>query len=326
MLPLVVQLVLGVSVSEVGILREAGARLVEHGTPYPDSAELARLVEERGRLAHTAYNVYLPVLALTGIPSALFGPGPLTDPRLYLITAMFAAFALAGRGRRRTLPILLCTPPVALGLTTGANDLPVLAMLCLGLALLDRGHEVRAGLVTGVAAAMKALAWPAFPVFLAFAVVRYGWRRAARFAGSVVAVLLVAVGIPALVDPHAFVVNVVRMPLELEPVHFEADSPLPGFLLAETGAVGRTISLVLLGSAAIGVLVSLFVRPPATLQAVALRLAIGWLLFMTLAPSTRLGYVVYPLVLALWAGGGGVTSAAVSAWAGSLDRRTRTGS
>jgi hypothetical protein len=79
-LPLVVQLVLGVSVSEVGILREAGARLLEHGTPYPDSAELARLVEERGRLAHTAYNVYLPVLALTGVPSALFGPGPLTDP------------------------------------------------------------------------------------------------------------------------------------------------------------------------------------------------------------------------------------------------------
>lgn len=238
---------------------------------------------------------------------------------------MFAAFALAGRGRRRTLPILLCTPPVALGLTTGANDLPVLAVLCLGLALLDRGHDLRAGLATGAAAAMKALAWPAFPVFVAFAVVRYGRRRAARFAGSVVAVLVVSVGMPALVDPQAFVVNVIRMPLELEPVHFEADSPLPGFLLAETGPVGRAVSLVLLGSAAIGVLVSLFVRPPGTLRAVALRLAAGWLLFMTLAPSTRLGYVVYPLVLGLWALGGS-TSAACAAWAGSVGRRTRNGS
>lgn len=80
-----------------------------------------------------------------------------------------------------------------------------------------------------------------------------------------------------------------------------AASPFPGHLVAEHLPGGRGVALVLLAAGALAMVVSLFVRPPATASAAALRLALGLLVAIAFIPASRFGYLVYPLVLAVWA-------------------------
>lgn len=294
--PLCVQIAAGVGVSEVEIIRAAGARLLEHGTPYPSAAELA---DARGPLGYQAYNVYLPVLALFGIPSGLFGDGPLTDPRLYFVLFSLAALVVAGRLWKPVL-LIACVAPVSLSVASGSNDLPVIAALCAGLALASRGHVVKAGLAAGLACGMKVHAWPAVPVYLAYVAAKHGWRQAARFLAGFGITVLVGVVLPALMDVQAFVTNVIRMPLGLEPVQLLANSPLPGHLLASTGSIGRWLAVGLLGLFALGFGIWLLVRPPKDIVSAAFRLAGGFAVGICLAPQTRFGYLVYPFVLLLW--------------------------
>ncbi|MFJ4862871.1 hypothetical protein [Streptomyces sp. NPDC088748] len=51
---------------------------------------------------------------------------------------------------------------------------------------------------------------------------------------------------------------------------------------------------------AVGVGVSLLVRPPRSTVAAADRLALGLLLAIALSPATRIGYAIYPIVLIAW--------------------------
>jgi hypothetical protein len=76
---------------------------------------------------------------------------------------------------------------------------------------------------------------------------------------------------------------------------------MPGRLLADLGPHGHAVALIALGVAALGVGVSLLVRPPAGARAAGLRLALGLLLATALMPASRWGYLVYPAVLVLWA-------------------------
>jgi hypothetical protein len=294
--PLLQQVAVGISVSEVGILRDAGERLLATGTPFPSTEELA---DATGRNGYREYNVYLPVLALFGLPSAVLGDHPWTDPRLFF--ALFAAAVLAAT-RRRNAWLVVAAPPIPLGLVAGSNDLPILVLLCAALLLAERGCGLATGALAGAAAAMKALAWPALPVLLALVAVRSGRRRrrAAAFAAAAAAVLAVGIGLPALADPRAFFVNAIKFPLGLMPVSPEARSPLPGYLLAQAGPVGEAIGIALLAAAALGMLVWIVRRPPASAVEAGQRLILGWLLAMALAPSTRFGYIVYPLAILLW--------------------------
>jgi hypothetical protein len=294
----------GVELSEIGVIEEAAARLLSTGTPYLSPVELA------GQ-GYQSYNPYLPGMALFGLPRALGGAESLWgDPRWYFAAAfavvLSVALTLAGMARRRTaLPVgvLAACPLAAMPLTGGGDDLPVIALCCLGLALAARGRAGRAGLAIGVAAALKATAWPAAAVCLALACARSesrGVRGAARYVAGAAAPVLLGVGLPGLVDPAGLIENTVRFPLGLTPVVSPADSPMLGNLLAGTGPVGRTLALVLLALSALGMAVSLVVRPPADGPAAALRLAIGLTVAMVLMPATRWGYLVYPLVLLAW--------------------------
>ncbi|MGF0174704.1 hypothetical protein ACQF36_30670 [Streptomyces sp. Marseille-Q5077] len=110
----------------------------------------------------------------------------------------------------------------------------------------------------------------------------------------------VAVVPAALADPHAFVEHVVLFPLGEGGVHSPAASPLPGYLLATYVPGGSVLAMAGLAAAAVGVTVSLAVRPPRTVVAAADRLALGLGPAMCLMPATRFGYLVYPLVLAAW--------------------------
>ncbi|MBE1534316.1 glycosyltransferase 87 family protein [Actinomadura algeriensis] len=291
LVPLVVLVATGEAQPEVGVVERSAAHLLEHGTPYrvPDPGE-----------GYEAYNPYLPAMAVLGLPSALTG----LDVRVVFTVAflaLFGASALLLRGRRALAPLapLAASPLVALPLAVGGDDLPVLGLACLGLALAARGDAGAAGLVLGLAAAMKPTAWPVLLACLAFLVARRaGGRRFAAAAGGAIAAGAVA---PALVDPRAFFENAVRFPMGLAGVGSPADSPLPGRLLADLGTGGHAVALAGLGVAALAMGASLVVRPPLDVRAAALRVAVGLALATALMPASRWGYLVYPAVLVLWA-------------------------
>jgi hypothetical protein len=158
---------------EVSVVIHSAGLFLHQGTPYPGAHALAT--------AHNpyVYNPYLPALAVFGVPHALFGGGLLTDPRLWFGVVFVLGFAgtLALSGVPRPwlwTAVVAASPVIAFPLTTGGDDLPVLALLCVGLALLRPGQAPRptqriilAGLALGLAAAMKATAWPALAVALA---------------------------------------------------------------------------------------------------------------------------------------------------------------
>ncbi|XVQ12754.1 glycosyltransferase 87 family protein [Spirillospora sp. CA-255316] len=299
--PLAVLVATGQAQPEVGVVQHAGAHLLEHGTPYLGAAELA------AHGGYEAYNPYLPGMALLGLPWAAAG----IDARLLfggLFLLLLAACGVLlrhghGGGGTRTVPLLVLagSPLVSLPLVVGGDDLPVIGLVCLGLALAVRDRPGAAGLALGLAASLKATGWPALLVCLALVAAQGQGRAALRYGAAASGVLAAGVLLPALADPEGFVLNVVRFPVGLAGVASPADSPLPGRLLADLGPHGHAAALGLLGLAALTMGVSLLVRPPADAPGAALRLALGLLLATALMPATRWGYLVYPAVLALWA-------------------------
>ena len=213
-----------------------GARLLlQHGSPYESQAVVTASHDPN------IYNPYLPVMAIFGLPRALFGPGIVTDPRIWFTLGFVAVFAaaLAAAGARDVLRwtiLVSATPVIAFSLTVGGTDVPVLALLCLGLALLwRRPQPVLAGLVLGVAAATKATAWPALIVAGTMLTVRDGRRAAVRFMLAAIAAAAVIIAPVAAVWPHSLVENTILFPLGLAKVKSQAVSPLPGHVLADTG-------------------------------------------------------------------------------------------
>jgi hypothetical protein len=288
--PLAFEVFHGIANPEIPILRQAAQRWFTEGTPFPTAADLA------GHAGATnAYNVYLPLLAVFGMPSALAGSGALTDPRIYLALACFALFTMLG-ARDRTPALLLCTCPwVALELVAGSTDVVVIGVVCLGLVLTGRDGFVPGGLAIGAAAGLKALAWPAVVVAAVLAYTRGGARGCRRCLAGVLAVLALALGLPALAEPHALVTNAIELPLGLLPVKLSAASPLPGHLLATAGPVGHVLTLALLALVAAGILGGMLRHPPAGAVSAARWMALGITVAALLAPASRYGYAVYPI-------------------------------
>src|SRR5215469_10969768 len=71
------------STPDVTVVARSGGLLLHHGTPYLPLAQLAH----GGWLA---YDPYLPVMAVFGLPKALGLPGILGDPRPWLAAVTFA--------------------------------------------------------------------------------------------------------------------------------------------------------------------------------------------------------------------------------------------
>ncbi|MCL8015955.1 glycosyltransferase 87 family protein [Streptomyces sp. AS02] len=221
-----------------------------------------------------------------------------------------------------SLPVLLrvlACPVVALPLAVGGIDLPVVGLVCLGLAHAGRAQAGRAGVFLGLAAVLKWTAWPAVPVAVALLAAGAVHRRCTALPGvdapaggsgerdgtrAVLRCLAATTGIAAAVvlpvavaDGAALFRHAVLFPLGMTDVPSPAASPLPGRLLASASPVGATVALLVLAVAALVMAASLVVRPPLTASAAAARLALGLSLAFCLAPATRFGYFVYPLVL-----------------------------
>lgn len=285
---------------EVGVITQSAGNLVTHHPPYESAAALAALHNVN------AYDPYLPVMIVFGIPRALFGSHIITDPRVWFGLAFVIIFWLAlkvagARNSVRWTVFVAASPVIAFELAVGGDDVPILALMCLGFALLwRRPHVVLAGIALGLASAAKATAWPAVAVASVLVWNRQGRRPALIFLASALASCLVIVGPVAAIWPAALVENTIEFPLGLAAMKSAAASPLPGHVVADTGTVGHVIVIGLLVAAGIAVAASLVIRPPRTVPSAVWRLSIALALMFTLAPATRYGYYIYPLALLIW--------------------------
>ncbi|MEV1331702.1 glycosyltransferase family 87 protein [Micromonospora costi] len=299
---------------EVLVVEQAGNRLASHGTPYLGHDAIAALPADERLLGYTPYQ---PGMALFGLPRAATG-GWWTDARVWFAIGTALALALAVRvlrDRTRRLPAAADAPrhdaallravqaatvlPIcALTLATGGDDLPVLALCLLALALAATGRPGRAGLAVGLAGALKLLAWPVAVVLVVWALTR---RAGIRVAAGAVGLPLVAMVPALLADRDALVENVLRFPLGHGLVTSPAQSPFPGHLIATGLPAGRLIAATLLVAAGAAIAVRLVRRPPRTAAATALICGYGLLAAILLMPSTRFGYLLYPLALLVWA-------------------------
>jgi hypothetical protein len=285
---------------EVHVVAQSAQDLIHHGTPYMSQAAL----RAAGKI--NDYNPYLPLMALFGLPTALFGFNAVTDPRVWFGLVFLAVFWLALRkgGARdpgRWVLLVAASPVIAFELAVGGTDVPMVAFLCLGFAFLWDRKPLLAGLALGIGSSMKATAWPALLVTAALLWVTMSRRAVRDFALAVIAVLVVCVGPILITNPRELIFNTIKFPLGLAGVESDARSPLPGYLIADLwGRTGHTIVVALLVLAALAVAVSLVARPPRTVPRAVLLLSGAMTLMFVLAPSTRVGYFIYPATLAIW--------------------------
>ncbi|HTX63574.1 MAG TPA: glycosyltransferase 87 family protein [Acidimicrobiales bacterium] len=324
--------------SEVRVVARAASLWLAHGTPYLTSGHLTSWKSYDPYLPGMSL---FGVPHAAGFPGALGDPLiwlALATTLLFVASCRIAAPDAARRCRRcrrqtllRAVLVLVC-PLFALPMALGVTDPPVIALVCLGLACVarssdgghtpdapvlglpvappdghgaarDHGRPGAAGLSIGVACALKATAWPAFPVVLALLAVRDGRRAASRFALGALASFFVLVTLTApalLAHPEAFWQNLVEYPLGIARSVTQAASPLPGHLLAREGSLGHLAAIVLLGAAALVLGASLLRRPPRDVRQASFRLALGLVAVFLFAPDARFGYFAYPLGILAW--------------------------
>jgi hypothetical protein len=297
---------------EVPVVERAGEAFVRGKDPYPLIKPHEHIVVPAGQPAYDIYNPYLPLMSLFGGPRSTDAPPRLTDARVafsvFTILIVVLAMALC-RGptgpRVLALQSMTVLPTAALPLATGGDDLPVAALLLLGLVLLQRRRPLWAGVALGVAASMKITAWPL--AALAFLVARdrngqRGRRPSLAVAAGIVGVMIPAVLPTATENISAFIENVVRFPLGLAGIKSPAASPLIGHLVVSLfPGIHRVFTVCV---AVVGVLVLTYVlvkRRPTT--PAGLSRLVGWVMTVAilLAPATRVGYLLYPVDFFVWA-------------------------
>ncbi|MGC5018871.1 glycosyltransferase 87 family protein [Micromonospora sp. DT47] len=295
---------------EVVVVEQAGILLAGTGTPYLGHDAIAALPADERLLGYTPYQ---PGMALFGLPRAAVDAW-WTDSRVWfaLVTALVLAVAVvtlraggrpaadrpAGSAVLRGVQAATVLPVCALTLATGGDDLPVLALCLLALAFAAADRSGRAGVAVGLAGALKLFAWPVALVLIFWGATR---RSGVRVAAGALGLPLLALVPALLVDRDALVENVLRFPLGHGLVTSPAQSPFPGHLIATALPAGRVVAAALLVAVGAAIAVRLVRRPPRTAAATAVICGYGLLAAILLMPSTRFGYLLYPLALLVWA-------------------------
>jgi len=286
---------------EVLVVEHMGERLASTGTPYLGPEAIAALPPGEQLLGYAPYQ---PGMAVFGLPRAAFGDVWWTDARVWFAVATAAALIVAirllprGASLVRAVQFATVLPICALTLATGGDDLPVLALALLALALCVSGRYGAAGLAVGAAAALKLFA---LPIVVVLAVLALTTGNGRRFLPGAVGLPVLTLMPALLVDGNAFVENVIRFPLGHGLVTSPAQSPFPGYLITQAVPGGRYVAIGLLVAVALAIAVVLVRRPPRTAAAAALFCGYGLLAAILLMPTTRFGYLLYPLALLVWA-------------------------
>ena len=295
---------------EVLVVERAGIRVAHGHDPYQVIDKNGHILISQSAIpVYELYYPYLPGMVVFGFSSGSKVEARLTDARIQflLFTLIVAAIALSrirpsSDARTRSFQALSALPTAALPLATGGDDMPVVALMLLGLVAVQRRRPVLAGLALGAASTLKFTAWPVVFLVLFAAYDLQGRRAVGRYVAAV-ALLAVPVVLPvALHNPSAFIDNVIRFPLGLAGVASPAASALPGHVLVSTFPVIHGVYVIvvtILGLAILGRY--LWRNPPRDAASVAS--LTGWVMLVAilLAPATRVGYLLYPINLFLWA-------------------------
>ena len=261
-----------------------------------------------GLPAYESFFPYLPAMTLFGLPAATPLPKEATDARLYFVFGTLLAVVLAlwhaptsNNRRLRAFQVAIALPWAALTMVTGGDDLPIIGFLLAGMVLAQRRRPGWSGIVFGVACAMKFTAWPVALLALFAARDATGKRRPWLLAlGAGVIVVPCVVG-GLIWNPQTFIANVVQFPLGLAGIESPAGSALPGHILVTAFPWIRQLFVGVCSVAgALAILWYLWKRPPQDAAKVCQVSATVLLVAILLAPSTRIGYLLYPLNLFVW--------------------------
>jgi hypothetical protein len=295
---------------EVGVIARSASAVTKGKDPYKSYMHDGHLVNEiPGLPAYESFFPYFPLMSVFGLPTALSHKGKgLTDPRIVmsLMTLLASGLALgllrASKEKKlRIAQVLMALPTGALFLSTGGDDMPILALLLLGVVFLQRRSNYLAGVSFGLAAAMKLTAWPMAAGALVVAREKDGrpaWKKVGLI---IVAIVLVTVTPFVLHAPGAFISNVFAFPLGLAGVSSPAASALPGHILATWWHPFKHI-LAPVAFVVGGYFVARYMKRhwPLTLTHLLAVLSVTMVVLMCVASATRIGYVIYPLNFALW--------------------------
>jgi hypothetical protein len=293
--------------SEVIVTEEAAKALLDGRDPYAATFLRGPLVARP--IGTKTHFPYLPGMVAFGLPRALDGRSPASDARVWFAAATLGIAAAALLGRRRApLPpdrrllafqVLAVLPTGALLMATGGDDVPVAALVLLALVLLRDDRPTGSGLALGAAMALKQTAWLLAPLLI---VAARGRDARTRVLAAMAAVVIPFV-VPFVVwNPAAFVEDAIRFPLGLGSQRSAAGTPTLGSVLVDAFPRARTalvaIFVVIVAATAFAAVVSWRPRSAAGAAAAA---GVVFALALVLAPSARLGYVIYPIDLLVWA-------------------------
>jgi hypothetical protein len=295
---------------EVSVITRSAEQLSEGINPYHSYWWHGHLVNPvPGIPSYESFFPYFPLMGVFGLPSAETHVGKgLTDARiamslLTLLASCTALGLLRARGDRkiRVAQVLLALPTGALFLSTGGDDMPILALLLLGVVALQRRQSNLAGISFGLAAAMKLTAWPMALGALLVArnsKARSSWHHVAAWSAAIVSATIVPFAVRA---PWAFMSNVFAFPLGLAGVASPAASALPGHILttiwSPLGHVLAPLTFVVGGY-----FVAKYLRRtwPIDLSQMLGLMSVCFTVMMCVASATRIGYLIYPVNFALW--------------------------
>lgn len=293
---------------EVLVIEAAGSRLMTGKALYPVITG-AKAGIHSSVPATNAFFPYLPGMALFGIGSALIRtPAALGDPRLgfLIITLIATGLAIFWRPSNQRSPMLAfqamaILPTAALPLVTGGDDIPVVAMMALGIVLLARQRWGWSGIVLGLAAILKFTAWPLAIIAGMVLVVRNGWRVGLKFALPALTIMTWTLGDEIIHNVSALVNNVIKFPAGIASLGSPAASPLPGHILAGLWKGYPKIAFAIGIAVGIASLIWIIYRTPKVHTGASWISALILFIAILIAPATRVGYLLYPVDLAAWA-------------------------
>lgn len=294
---------------EVQVIERAAHRLTEGHDPYQVIVRHGKVVlPTNGQPSYELFFPYLPLMTVFGLPASAPGGDGFTEGRIFFTAA---TLALAGGAlavtkgpqerRFRSLQVITVLPVAALPLATGGDDLPIVAFLLLAMVLAQRRQPVWSGLVLGVVSAMKFTAWPLAALALFAARDRDGRRAPGKMLLGLLVVVVPAVTPFVFLNVTAFVQNVVLFPLGSAGVKSPAASPLPGRLLVTASPTLGHVVIGLVALAGAAFLVYRLVRsPPRTPAEVTAIAGTVMTVAILIAPTTRIGYLLYPINFFVW--------------------------
>lgn len=242
--------------------------------------------------------VYLPAMAIFGLPRAVGLPGLLGDARLWMLIATFICAWMVYRSvpdPRAKLAVLavLASPLLAISLVVGNTDAVVVSLLVLGL-VLCRHNDRRATMAFGIALALKQTAI-LVPVVLVLSNAHIAGMARRWFVTRVL-----AIGMPLTLafliwDRRDFLDDVVRFPLTRNGQDL---AQLPPGVAAIAELHGPwAIALVWLAGLAALVAAAVRLRRPGTIVGATTIAGLVYFAGWVMLPSFRYGTAVYWLCL-----------------------------